>query len=258
VTPLARANAERVWRRAPGAPPLVLGHRGARRRAPENTLAAFELAIEAGARGVELDVRLDGSGNVVVLHDRTLERVSAGGDRRDVETLSSDELSRVLLDGGARVPTLEAVLDWAKSGGHLLNVEVKRDVSERTKLVKALVRLLWRTSGARSFVLLSSFDPLLVRTLAAALPEIPAAWLVHAKQWLVKRAPAWQRLGAVGVHPERTLASDAEVARLRAAGALVNVWTVNDGEEARRLAAAGVDGLVSDVPGEVLAALARS
>ena len=103
--------------RSPGCPPLVLGHRGARREAPENTLPAFELATAQGAAGVELDVRLDGSGRVIVLHDRTLLRVTAGRDDRDVESLSADQLDQVTLDGGARVPTLEQVLGWAREEG---------------------------------------------------------------------------------------------------------------------------------------------
>src|SRR6478752_9574719 len=95
-----RRNAER---------PYVLGHRGARHAAPENTLRAFELALAEGADGVELDVRLDADERVIVLHDRTLERVTDGSERRDVETLGAHELDRVSLRG-ERVPLLADVL----------------------------------------------------------------------------------------------------------------------------------------------------
>jgi glycerophosphoryl diester phosphodiesterase len=78
----ARTNA---WQRPAGARPFVLGHRGARHAAPENTQRAFELALAEGADGIELDVRLDRDGRVIVLHDRTLARVSAGQETRDVE-----------------------------------------------------------------------------------------------------------------------------------------------------------------------------
>lgn len=251
----AEPAALRRFRRHAGAPPRVLGHRGARREAPENTLPAFELAVRQGAAGVELDVRLDGSGRVVVLHDRTLERVSAGADLRDVERLDARELDRVDLAGGARVPTLAEVLDWAVAGGHLVNVELKRDVSERRALVWRVAKLLRSHAAARELVLLSSFDPLFVRALAWLLPEVPSAWLVHQKQRVLSAAPGYRRLGAVGVHPELALASDARVRRWRARGAIVNVWTVNDPIEARRLAQAGVDALISDVPGEIVDAL---
>ncbi|MBE7479546.1 MAG: glycerophosphodiester phosphodiesterase [Polyangiaceae bacterium] len=255
MSPRREPPALRHFRRHAGAPPWVLGHRGARREAPENTLPAFQLAVEQGAAGVELDVRLDGDGRVIVLHDRTLERVTSGADSRDVEQLSGRELDAVSLAGGARVPALSEVLDWAVSGGHLLNVELKRDVSERRALVWRVAKLLRAHPAARERVLLSSFDPLFVRALAWLVPEVPSAWLVHAKQRVLSAAPGYRRLGAVGVHPELAIAADARVRRWHAQGALVNVWTVNEPAEARRLAAAGVDALISDVPGAIAKAL---
>lgn len=249
----ARRRAESLWRRTAG-PPLVLGHRGARREAPENTLAAFRLAVEQGAAGVELDVRLDGDDEPVVIHDPTLERVSGGKDARSIELLASDELAEVRLDGEP-IPTLRAVLEWAALGGHLVNVELKRDVSRRRVLVWRVAKLVASIAGARDRVLFSSFDPMIVRSLAWLSPEVPVAWLVHGKQRLLKRAPGWKRLGAAGVNPELALATDGRILRLRSAGALVNVWTVNQPEDARRLARAGVDGIISDVPGEIVRAL---
>jgi len=85
----------KAWQRPEGARPFVLGHRGARHAAPENTLAAFELARTEGADGIELDVRLDGSGRVIVLHDPTLVRVTRGADTRHAEDIPSRELSRL-------------------------------------------------------------------------------------------------------------------------------------------------------------------
>jgi len=252
----ARRLAVQGWRRSPNGRPLVLGHRGARREAPENTLPAFELAVRQGADGVELDVRLDGSGRIIVLHDRTLERVTRKENLADVESLSAAELDRVRLAGDARVPSLPQVLEWAERGGHRLNVELKRDVSERRALLFGVAKLFSRRRALAELVLFSSFDPLLVRGLAWLLPSYPVAWLVHAKQRVLSRAPLYAQLGAVGVHPELALASDARVRRWRRSGALVNVWTVNEPADALRLGRAGVDALISDVPGAVVAAFA--
>src|SRR5688572_10933517 len=94
--------------------PLLLGHRGARHAAPENTFAAFDLALQEGAEGIELDVRLNASGEVIVCHDVTLERVTGGRDRRAIHQLTSDECKAVRLDGGERLPRLIEVLDWAE------------------------------------------------------------------------------------------------------------------------------------------------
>lgn len=233
----------------------MLGHRGARREAAENSLEAFELAVQRGAAGVELDVRLDGSGRVVVAHDRSLERVTEQRDVRDIEKLDASELGRVQLAGGAHIPTLNEVLDWAEAGGHLLNVELKRDVTERRQLVWRVAKLLRARRFSREQLLLSSFDPLFVRALTWLLPEVPSAWLVHAKQRVLRWAPAFRRLGAVGVHPELAIATPERIRRWQRAGALVNVWTVNEPHDALRLADAGVDALISDVPDVIVHAL---
>ncbi len=225
----------------------MLGHRGARRRAPENTLAAFELARQEGADGVELDVRLDASGTVIVFHDETL------GDGRALELLSSRARAAVDLGGGERIPTLAQVLDWAGRADQRVNVELKRDVKDRRAFMDAVVALLRGAPAER--IVVSSFDPVLVRALATRLPDLPAAWLVHAGQRVLRHAPGLSLLGAVGVHPEAPLATPARVARWHRAGAFVNVWTVNDAAQARALAAAGVDAIISDVPGEILSAL---
>ncbi len=241
--------------RRKGARPLVLGHRGARQRAPENTLAAFALALDEGADGVELDVRLDGSGDVVVLHDRTLTRVSAGGDPRDVETLSSAELGAVDLADGQRVPRLAEVLAWAARRGALVNVELKQDVSDRALLVARVSALLRAASSARPRVLCSSFHPGMVQRIARRLPAVPAALLVENPTPGAIRSAYWRALGARGLNPAARATTPALVAAVQARGDRVCVWTVNDGERARALAGLGVDGLITDDPRGVLAAL---
>ena len=90
--------------------PLVLGHRGARHAAPENTHAAFDLSRVEGAAGVELDVRIVKTGEIVVLHDPTLARVTGGADRRAVEDLPLAEALKADIGQGERVPLLTDVL----------------------------------------------------------------------------------------------------------------------------------------------------
>ena len=116
------------WLRAEGKRPLVFGHRGARHAAPENTMMAFELALTEGADGVELDVRLDGDGRVIVLHDTTLARVSEDRETRSAEAMTAAELSRVDVGRGERVPLLKDVLAWSLERQARVNVELKRDV----------------------------------------------------------------------------------------------------------------------------------
>src|SRR5262249_42420882 len=132
--------------------PFVYGHRGTRRGAPENTLVAMQLALAQGADGIELDVRLCRSGEVVVLHDPDLTRVAGAPLRAQDRTLA--ELQAHDLGQGARVPTLDAAMDLVLGAGKLLNVELKADVPDRRALVAAvLARVASRSTPERERVL---------------------------------------------------------------------------------------------------------
>jgi glycerophosphoryl diester phosphodiesterase len=249
---LARKSSRFV--RAEQKRPLVLGHRGAPHAAPENTLRAFELAAREGADGIELDVRVDAEGNVIVLHDPELQRVTGGRMQGHVEALSVSQVRAADVGEGERIPSLRAVLDWAEAADQCVNVEVKSDVRDRKRLVRGVIRELEGVKTSER-ILLSSFDPRLVNVFARRLPRFGVCWLFHEGQAILRRLPAWRALGAIGVNPQHTLLSAYGVRRLKAEGALVNTWTVNDPTLARAYAAFGVDSIISDCPGAILAAL---
>ncbi len=249
------AEALRAWQRPLAGRPFVLGHRGARHAAPENTLAAFELAQKEGADGIELDVRLDGDGEAIVLHDATLERVTQGAERRHAEDIPSRDLARLDVGAGERVPLLADVLDWAHASGQRVNIELKSDVRRRALLLRSVARVMARAPLPP--LIFSSFHPYFVWWLGKRLPNLPRAWLVHDKQRILKYAPGVEQLGANALHPQHTLVTPQRIARLKARGLLVNVWTVNDPARARELARLGVDAIISDNPGEILSALSR-
>lgn len=234
--------------------PLVLGHRGARHAAPENTLRAFELARQEGADGVELDVRVDRDGNVIVLHDTDLSRVSPGGPRGHVEELAVDEVRRADVGDGERIPHLRDVLAWAEANDQCVNVEVKSDVRKRKEIVLGVARELEALKQSER-ILLSSFDPRIVAVLARRLPRFGVCWLFHENQSILRRLPGWRSLGAIGVNPQHTLLSSYAVRRFKTQGALVNTWTVNEPVLARAYALFGVDSIISDCPGKIVAAL---
>jgi glycerophosphoryl diester phosphodiesterase len=213
--------------------------------------------MEEGADGVELDVRLDGDGRVIVLHDRTLGRVTSGADPRDVETVRAEELGTLDVGKGERVPLLLDVLEWARRRGARVNIELKKDVSRRRDLVRGVVRLVRDSVLERDALIFSSFDPAIVFALSRLVGDVPTAWLVHDGQRVFRDAPAHGLLGARAVHPQVTLANEARITAWKGARLVVNVWTVNDPTEARRLSALGVDGLISDTPGAILRALAQ-
>lgn len=248
-----RAARIAAWLRPPGARPFILGHRGARHAAPENTLAAFELARREGADGVELDVRLDGDERVIVLHDRTLARVSDGYETRDVEALGAAELAHVPV-GGERVPLLADVLAWAREAHRRVNVELKRDVSRPLALLRGVKQVVRASGLGPELVMFSSFQPAFVAALRVLVPELPGAWLVDRDDRFTRRAPAF-RLVADGVNPHRELVESRAMARWKRHGAPIATWTVNEPDEARRVAALGVDTIISDRPAEILRAL---
>jgi glycerophosphoryl diester phosphodiesterase len=220
---------------APAARALVVGHRGGRGEGwpRENTIAAFERARAEGARAVELDVRTH-AGRVIVLHDAT--------------RASPAELRAM------QVPTLDEALAWARERDVAVNVELKHDVPSRAALARAAARIV-RASEAD--VLFSSFDPLLVAAAGALAPRVPRALLFHARQarWADALRAAMRPGFASTIHLERTQTEPRAIARARARGLRVGVWTVNDPDEAADLVALGVETIITDAPGRVLAAL---
>jgi glycerophosphoryl diester phosphodiesterase len=245
------------FRRSRGGAPLVYAHRGAHETASENTLAAFAAAASAGADGIELDVRLSRSGELVVLHDPTLERVTGGADTRAAAELTAAELARVDVGGGERVPRLVDALAVARERGLVVNVEMKRDVPDRAAVVRAVARVLRGWDPAHP-ILVSSFDPLMLAGLRLARPKTPVAQLVtfgvfRERVFLAARPPF-----ADAANVERTLTSPARLRALSRLGVFVNVWTVNDPREAADLANLGVDGVITDAPAAVRAALSTT
>jgi glycerophosphoryl diester phosphodiesterase len=235
--------------------PRILGHRGVRRaELPENTLSAFAAALREGAEGIELDVRVCKSGELVVHHDPTLARMTGERDQRAADALRWDELCEVELVPGERVPLLVDVLAWARRAGLPVNVEMKRDVPSRSAVVRATAAALRSWDPAHP-VLVSSFDPMMLAALGWLAPEVPRALLIHPKEWRRSAEALAKGLSLGALHLERTCVTAARVRAAHARGRLVNVWTVNDPEEAKRLAALGVDGIISDEPGSLREAL---
>ncbi|MBX3191413.1 MAG: glycerophosphodiester phosphodiesterase [Labilithrix sp.] len=240
---------------------IVLGHRGGRGHGwpPENTLAAFARAIDEGADGVELDVRLTADGVPVVLHDPTLAYVTEGEDRRPVHRMARADLPR--LEGDAEIPSLEEALDALR--GKIVNVELKADVAgsarlghvpDRLRLARAAAAVVARASGrGAAEIVFTSFDPLTVLALAAIAPKVPRGVLVDPRMPKATIAlPLAMRPAIVAAHIHQRVATPARIERLRRAGLRVCAWTVDDPARARALAAQGVAWIITDWPAEIV------
>jgi glycerophosphoryl diester phosphodiesterase len=241
-----------------GERPLVLGHRGASADAPENTLAAFRLAMEQGADGVELDVQRCATGEVVVIHDPHTGRVA--GEAIDIATAPLSALRA--LDVGAwkderfrgeRIPLLAEVLEALPDA--TVNVELK---GGDPRLAGAAAMVL-RRAGAEGRVIVSSFHPGLLAAFRAEAAEVARGLLVEdGRLWGLKAlAGVWMARPAA-IHPALGLVTPARTRRWRRRGLAVNVWTVDEPAEAERLAALGVAAVITNFPGKVAARLGGS
>lgn len=239
--------------------PLVFGHRGAMAYAPMNTMSAFELAHQQGADGIEFDVWLTQDDVPVILHDFDLDKTTNGEGR--VGSTPYSEIQTLDAGGwfgeqfaGEHVPTLDEVLETF--GRRLiLNIEIKSNSMESENIVWQVTERV-RKHNLAERVLISCFNPFVVRQLRKAAPELPAGYL-HTPDgsWWV----SWFMLGTDyhAYHPEDAEVTAGLVKRAHQRNRKVNVWTVNDPAEAQRFAAWGVDALITNVPDTLLTALAE-
>jgi len=237
--------------------PLVIGHRGASADAPENTIAAFELALQQGADGIELDVHLSSDEQPVVIHDFTLERTTDGAG--PVSEHSVRELKRLDAGGwrdrrfrGQRVQTLQEVLErfrdrarfWIElKGGSALYPGIEERVVSTVEIYDVVDR-----------ALVQSFDHAAIARVRALNPELPVGALVA-------RSPldgALLRAGAASaICASSHLVTEALLAEIREAGCDCYVWTVNEPAQMDRLVAWGVSGIITDRPGVLRARVGR-
>lgn len=252
VPHLGRLGRATRWRRGHGRP-RVWAHRGASAHAPENTMRAFDLARDAGADGIELDVRLDGDGNVVVFHDSSLERLT--GQRGVIEQTSASARKELRVRG----EPIALLADVLHSYDLEIDVEIKTNrVGREAALVEATARVI-KDSGRSDQILVSSFDPFVLVQFHRHLPEVALGYIFGEDQALpLRRGWAGLAVGASLVHPQHTLCTEKTVAAWHRGGTPVNVWTVDDRAELLRLAALGVDGVFANDPAHAIAVFTSS
>jgi glycerophosphoryl diester phosphodiesterase len=247
-----------VWARSTAAGPLVIGHRGASARAPENSVEAFRRAVVDRADGVELDVLCCGSGEVVVFHDDDLLRLAGRPER--IAELPWAALREVTVSGGVRIPTLAEALE-ACGPALLVNIELKSE-GLRDRRLRALVAGVSETidrAGAAARVLVSSFSPAAVWLWRRRRPDVKAALLFEREAPLpLRRAWSLPLLRPFAVHPDQRLCTPEAVRHWRRAGYAINTWTVDDPDRLRALRDLGIDAIITNDPFTARAALRGS
>lgn len=234
--------------------PLRIAHRGYRAMYPENTLAAFRAAVEAGVQMIELDACLSKDRKVVVIHDDTLDRTTDGSGR--VCDFSLAELKQ--LDAGSwfdsgfageRIPTLAEVLDMVLP--HVtVNIEIKPEAFEPHSPADAIehqvMDLIWERS-AQTAVLISSFEHRILERISF-FPDAPALGVLTEHGRAEEIVPLCQSIKAFCWNPDYICLNRQQINRMHQAGFRVFPYTVNEKEEIEKLLEMGADGVFTDDP----------
>lgn len=229
--------------------PKVIAHRGGKKWAPENTMAAFRKSLELGADGIELDIHRCSTGELVVIHDDDVKRTTNGvGLVKDISLAELKRLSAGLWFGESfrdeRIPLLSEVLDLV-GGKLMLNIEIKNTPIDYPGIEDDLLRLLEGFAHKDSIVV-SSFDHGVIARIKAKTRKYRLALLADALFFGLADYAA--RVGTTLWHPcFGSLRADA-VDEAHAAGLEVNAWTVNDARDWSACVALGLDGIVTDDP----------
>lgn len=231
--------------------PKVIAHRGASAYAPENTMPAFELAYNMGARGMELDVHLTRDGRIVVIHDDTVDRTSNGSG--SVNELTYEELLRLDFSKGhedfnhVRIPLLEEVYDFASQTNMFVNVEVKENAfKDEFIIIDKLFELEKRFNMSQN-VSYSSFNHYILRDMKKKSSQTSTGIL-----YFCGLVDVWEyasRINADAIHPYYGCLVDTDViSGCHERGIAVRTWTVDDKELISSLVNTGVDSIITNKP----------
>jgi glycerophosphoryl diester phosphodiesterase len=243
------------WKESVGV--FIIGHRGASGHAPENTLAAFKKAVALGATFIETDLQLSRDARFVAIHDDTLDRTTNGQGKVHDQTLAA---LRKLDSGswfgseyaGERIPTLEEILEFSKKNDIVFYLELKPSGSWGGE--HALIGAL-RESGEAARVVVISFDPSILAGLRKIEPTLMTGVLYDGQ--IAGPLQAAVDVGARQLVVRGDLVTPAMIVEARKHDLQVVCWTVNHPAHIRLLMAAGVDGIMSDYPDRLVAALKK-
>ena len=229
----------------------IFAHRGASGYAPENTLEAFKLAIIQGADGIELDVQLTKDGVPVVIHDETIDRVTAKtGFVKDYTLNELKELTvlenRFPEYNACKIPTLEEVLNAVKPSGIQVNIELKTGIYWYPQIEQKVAELV-KNCGMEDNVIYSSFNHYSIQQMKKIVPEAETAYLYS--DVILNVADYAKNTGVAGLHPAVYHVKMADfLAEYMKSGLNVRVWTVNEKEDMEWLVKAGVTAIITNYP----------
>lgn len=219
---------------------LKIAHRGASGYEPENTIAAFQKAIAMGADGIEFDVHFSKDGEIVVIHDETIDRTTNGNGF--VNDMYLNELKSFLIDGKHEIPTLEEVLNCTNVT-ILVNIELKSNFFIE-KVIFLIEKFVLENGYKYDNFIISSFDWESLKTVQKLNSKIPIGVLVYENLDL---AIAFAKeIHAKSIHPNFKLLKEENVKIMKQNGLQIFSWTVNEQSDIQKVKSLKIDGIISD------------
>ncbi|MBD1378780.1 glycerophosphodiester phosphodiesterase [Metabacillus arenae] len=238
----------------------IFGHRGAAGTYPENTMASFQAAIEAGADGIELDVQMTRDGELVVIHDESVERTtnSTGFIKdflyRDLQAVDACYKFKQF-KGKTKIPTLDEVFSWAEhSGGFLVNVELKNTLFPYEGIEEKVIQLIYRYNLSER-VIISSFNHYSLVKCHQITKDIEKAILYM--EGLYEPWNYAKTVGALSLHPKYTSAPPHSVTLAQNNGIEVRPFTINKVEVMKQYISCGCGGIITDYPEKAVKILSK-
>jgi glycerophosphoryl diester phosphodiesterase len=224
---------------------LKIGHRGAKGYVPENTLLSFQKAIEMSVDGIELDVHLSADGEIIVIHDATIDRTTNG--QGAVNSLSLRELKSFRIEKEHEIPTLIEVLNLVNKRC-LINIELKGK-GTAIPVVALIEKYVLEKNWQYPHFLISSFDWVSLLDIHLAKPVIPLGVLT---EYDVDLAFAFAKyIQATSIHSYFHLLSKEKTAKMQEEGLQVLAWTVNEKEDIQKIKSFHINGIITDYPDRI-------
>ncbi|KAF2516000.1 glycerophosphodiester phosphodiesterase [Flavobacterium foetidum] len=224
---------------------LKIAHRGAKAYEPENTLPAFQKALDLNSDGIELDVHLSSDGHIIVIHDETIDRTTNG--KGLVNTFTLAELKSFLIDGENQIPTLNEVFDLVDKKC-FINIELK-GLGTAPKVVELIEEYISQKNWKYEHFIISSFDWNMLTETSKLNSNIPIGVLTEEN---IETALAFaEKIKAKAIHPDFQLLNIDNVSEMQKKGFLVLPWTVNTKEDIQKIKSYKVNGIISDNPDKI-------
>jgi glycerophosphoryl diester phosphodiesterase len=222
-----------------------IGHRGVKGYEPENTLVSFQKALDMQVDGIELDVHLSADGELMVIHDETIDRTTNG--KGFVNKLSLHELKAFRIDNKHQIPTLKEVFDLVNQNC-FINIELKKyDTAE--KVVSLIEKYVIKKGWKYDRFLVSSFDWNALQQVAFLNDKIPIGILTETG---LELALAFAKfIQAKSINPHFHLLTKENTAQMQEKGLQVFPWTVNETEDIQKIKAFNVNGIITDFPNRI-------